>query len=81
SQQENILDTNSDRLARGYFAKAGATFDLGQDRLLLNYDIYHNNNDSYTLSSGIASILVSAKANVYKEGLFDAYDAANTNNV
>ncbi|MFP3834326.1 outer membrane beta-barrel protein [Chryseobacterium sp. SIMBA_028] len=81
SQQENILDTNSDRLARGYFAKAGATFDLGQDRLLLNYDIYHNNNDNYTLSSGIANILVSAKPNVYKEGLFDAYDAANTNNV
>ncbi|MGE8433725.1 TonB-dependent receptor domain-containing protein [Chryseobacterium joostei] len=81
SQQENILDANSDRLARGYFAKAGATFDLGQDRLLLNYDIYHNNNDNYTLSSGIANILVSAKPNVYKEGLFDAYDAANTNNV
>ncbi|WP_276875141.1 TonB-dependent receptor domain-containing protein [Chryseobacterium joostei] len=81
SQQENILDANSDRLARGYFAKAGATFDLGQDRLLLNYDIYHNNNDNYTLSSGIANILVSTKPNVYKEGLFDAYDAANTNNV
>lgn len=81
SQQENILDANSDRLARGYFAKAGATFDLGQDRLLLNYDIYHNNNDNYTLSNGIANILVSAKPNVYKEGLFDAYDAANTNNV
>ncbi|AZB00545.1 TonB-dependent receptor [Chryseobacterium joostei] len=81
SQQENILDANSDRLARGYFAKAGATFDLGQDRLLLNYDIYHNNNDNYTLSSGIANILVSTKPNVYKEGLFDAYDTANTNNV
>ncbi|MEG0927674.1 MULTISPECIES: TonB-dependent receptor domain-containing protein [Chryseobacterium] len=81
SQQEKILDANSDRFARGYFAKAGATFDLGQDRLLLNYDIYHNNNDNYTLSNGIANILVSSNPNVYKEGLFDAYDAANTNNV
>lgn len=81
SQQSNLLDANTDRFARGYFAKAGMTFDLGQDRLLLNYDIYHNNNDNYTLSNGIANILVSQKPNVYKEGTFDAYDAANTNNV
>ncbi|MGU3376686.1 outer membrane beta-barrel protein [Chryseobacterium sp. M5A1_1a] len=81
SQQSDLLDTNTDRLARGYFAKAGMTFDLGQDRLLLNYDIYHNNNDNYTLSNGIANILVSQKPSVYKEGSFEAYDAANTNNV
>ncbi|AZA78362.1 TonB-dependent receptor [Chryseobacterium sp. G0186] len=81
SQQSNLLDANTDRFARGYFAKAGMTFDLGQDRLLLNYDIYHNNNDNYTLSNGIANILVSQKPNVYKEGTFEAYDAANTNNV
>ncbi|MBB6371023.1 outer membrane beta-barrel family protein [Chryseobacterium shigense] len=51
--QDILLHNNTDRIARGYFAKAGVTFDLGQDRLLLNYDIYHNNNDNYTLSNGI----------------------------
>lgn len=44
--------TNSDGQRRGYFAKAAMTFDIGMDRLLLNYDIYHNNNDNYTYSTG-----------------------------
>ena len=51
-QQDELLTSHTDRYARGYFAKSGLTFDLGQDRLLLNYDIYHNNNDNYTLSDG-----------------------------
>ena len=49
---DNLTKTFTDRVGRGYFAKAAITFDLGQDRLLLNYDIYHNNNDNYTLSNG-----------------------------
>jgi hypothetical protein len=28
------------------------SFDIGKDRLLLNYDVTHNNNDSNTLGSG-----------------------------
>lgn len=52
TKQDDLLNSNTDRFARTYFAKAGVTFDLGQDRLLLNYDIYHNNNDNYTLSDG-----------------------------
>jgi hypothetical protein len=28
------------------------TFDVGKDRLLLNYDLTQNNNDSYTLGNG-----------------------------
>lgn len=55
NQQDELLSSNTDRVSRGYFAKAGVTFDLGIDRLLLNYDIYHNNNDNYTLSSGFAT--------------------------
>lgn len=42
--------TEADRVARGYFGKAAMTFDLGQDRLLLNYDLFHNNNDNITKS-------------------------------
>lgn len=43
-----------DKYARGYFAKAATTFDLGADRLLLNYDFYTSNNDSYNTVNGIA---------------------------
>ncbi len=49
---DDLTFTNSDNRRRGYFAKAAVTFDLGQDRLLLNYDIFHNNNDANTFSSG-----------------------------
>lgn len=49
---DDLSTTNTDRIGRGYFAKAAVTVDLGEDRLLLNYDIYHNNNDSYTFSTG-----------------------------
>lgn len=81
TDQDGLLHSNTDRYGRGYFAKSGITFDLGQDRLLLNYDIYHNNNDNYTLSDGLADILTQRNPDVYKEGKYDSYDAANTNNV
>ncbi|TXF76148.1 outer membrane beta-barrel protein [Chryseobacterium sp.] len=50
--QDDLAESNADRIIRGYFAKSAFTFELGQDRLLLNYDIYHNNNDITTFSSG-----------------------------
>ncbi|WP_353148285.1 TonB-dependent receptor [Chryseobacterium sp.] len=78
TQQDNLLDSKTDRFGRGYFAKSGITFELGQDRLLLNYDIYHNNNDNYTLSNGIADILAAAPK-TYKEAQFESSDAARTN--
>lgn len=81
TQQDELLKSNTDRLGRGYFAKSGVTFDLGQDRLLLNYDIYHNNNDNYTSSSGLADILVQKNPNIYREADFNALDAARTNNL
>lgn len=80
TMQDVLLNSNTDRIGRGYFAKSGLTFDLGQDRLLLNYDIYHNNNDNYTASNGIADILV-AVPDTYREVIFEASDAARTNNL
>ena len=79
TNQDNLLLSNTDRTARGYFAKSGLTFDLGIDRLLLNYDIYHNNNTNGTLSNGLADIL--DETNVYREVKFDASDIAFTNNL
>ena len=79
TMQDVLLNINSDRIGRGYFAKSGLTFELGQDRLLLNYDIYHNNNDNYTASNGIADILIAP--NTYREARFEAYDAARTDNL
>ena len=52
SNQDNLAFINSDRISRGIFAKTAVTFDLGIDRLLLNYDFYNNNGDTNNLSSG-----------------------------
>lgn len=80
TMQDVLLNSNTDRIGRGYFAKSGVTFDLGDDRLLLNYDIYHNNNDNYTLSNGLAVIFDKEK-DKYREADFNASDAARTNNL
>ncbi|MDH6251366.1 outer membrane receptor protein involved in Fe transport [Chryseobacterium sp. H1D6B] len=80
TNQDNLLLSNTDRIGRGYFAKSGLTFDLGNDKLLLNYDIYHNNNDNYTLSTGNANIPYKNTA-IIREADFGAFDAAGTNNL
>ncbi len=81
NNQDNLMLSNTDRFGRGYFLKSGLTFDLGLDRLLLNYDIYHNNNDNYTLSSGNADLPYYSDPNIIRETTFDARDAAKTNNL
>lgn len=81
SNQDNLMLSNTDRVGRGYFAKSGLTFDLGQDRLLLNYDIYHNNNDNYTSSNGLADLPYYLNPNIIREGKFSSFDAAHTDNV
>jgi hypothetical protein len=80
TNQNDLLLSNTDRVGRGYFAKSGLTFDLGQDRLLLNYDIYHNNNDNYTLSNGFADLPYKDIKDRIREGNFEAFDAAHTLN-
>jgi outer membrane receptor protein involved in Fe transport len=80
TNQNDLLLSNTDRVGRGYFAKSGLTFDLGQDRLLLNYDIYHNNNDNYTLSNGFADLPYKDIKDSIREGNFEAFDAAHTLN-
>lgn len=81
SNQDNLMFANTDRVGRGYFAKSGLTFDLGEDRLLLNYDIYHNKNDNYTASIGLADVTVLQNPKISREAYFNAFDAANTNNL
>lgn len=49
---DNLTHTNSDNTRRGYFVKTAMTFDIGVDRLLLNYDLFHNNNNMLTESTG-----------------------------
>lgn len=49
---DDLSSTNTDGRRRGYFAKGALTFDMGLDRLLLNYDIYQNDNSSHILSTG-----------------------------
>lgn len=79
SNQDNLVFSNTDRIARGSFAKAGVTFDLGDDKLLLNYDIYNNNNDNLTLSDGSFTIRPISGPDVLNK--FTALDAAKTNSM
>lgn len=56
-KQENnttslLSSTDADRVGRNNYIKSALTFDIGKDRLLLNYDLTHNNNDSHTLGNG-----------------------------
>lgn len=80
-EQDNLLTSNTDRLGRGYFAKSGLTFDLGQDRLLLNYDIYHNNNDNYTGSDGHGDLPYKNDPKDLREAFYTSSDAAHTDNL
>ncbi|MEC5395611.1 TonB-dependent receptor domain-containing protein [Bergeyella sp. RCAD1439] len=50
---DGITSMYNDRLGRGAFMKAALTFDIGQDRLILNYDLNHNNNDARINSNGL----------------------------
>lgn len=55
---ENLMNSKRDQINRGYFARLGLVFNLGQDRLLLNYNINHNNdNDSPKNSGNISGFL------------------------
>lgn len=44
--------TEADRFGRTNFAKSALTFDIGNDRLLFNYDVNYSNNNSNTLGNG-----------------------------
>lgn len=79
SNQDNLVFSNTDRIARGSFAKAGVTFDFGDDKLLLNYDIYNNNNDNVTLSDG--SFIIRPISGPEVLNTFAALDAAKTNSM
>ena len=47
-----VSATNADRIGRTNFIKSGVTFDIGKDRLLLNYDLNYSNNNSNTKGNG-----------------------------
>lgn len=80
-KQDDLLTSNTDRFGRGYFAKSGITFDLGMDRLLLNYDIYHNNNDNYTGSDGNGYLPYQNDPKDLREARYSSSDAAHTDNL
>lgn len=47
-----LSTTEADRFGRTNFAKSALTFDIGNDRLLFNYDVNYSNNNSNTLGNG-----------------------------
>ncbi|WP_379968254.1 outer membrane beta-barrel protein [Epilithonimonas sp. UC225_85] len=52
SEVDDLSKNFSDKTGRGYFGNAAMTFDLGADRLLLNYELNKNNNDNVVSSNG-----------------------------
>ena len=50
SLKNNTIDVLSknytDRVGRSYFLTSAFTFDIGKDRLILNYDVRDNNNSN-----------------------------------
>lgn len=58
-----LSQTNADRVGRNNYVKSALTFDIGKDRLLLNYDITQNNNDSYTTGTGLGFTTNDASVN------------------
>ncbi|MES2811317.1 MAG: outer membrane beta-barrel protein [Bacteroidota bacterium] len=72
SNVTTILSKNeADRINRNTFAKSALTFDLGEDRLLLNYDIIFNKNTSYT----------SAFGTLQDNSTFETFDKGNTKSI
>lgn len=47
-----LSTTEADRFGRTNFVKSALTFDIGNDRLLFNYDVNYSNNNSNTLGNG-----------------------------
>ena len=47
-----VSATNANRIGRNNFVKSALTFDIGKDRLLLNYDLNYSNNNSNTIGNG-----------------------------
>ncbi|RXR18280.1 TonB-dependent receptor [Flavobacterium amnicola] len=66
-----LSNTEADRINRGTFTKSALTFDLGNDRLLLNYDLFYNKNNSYTDAYGTLG----------DNTIFETSDKGDTKNV
>lgn len=56
SEISDLSKNFTDKVGRGYFGNAAMTFDLGKDRLILNYELNKNNNDNAVASSGFGLI-------------------------
>lgn len=52
-QNNTVLsDSDADRINRNNYLKSALTFDLGKDRLLLNYDLNYIKNNAHTFAKG-----------------------------
>jgi hypothetical protein len=66
-----LSKNTANRIFRTTFAKSGLTFDFGDDRLLLNYDLFYNKNNSYTEAFGTLS----------NNTTFETFDKGDTKNL
>lgn len=65
----NLNATDTDRQSKGYFGKAATTFDIGNDRLTLNYDMNYLPNSSQTSEFFIPTGLLLSQGDVQNDKL------------
>ncbi len=83
--RESIIDEIShvftDQIQRGYFVKSALTFDIGKDRLLFNYDLNQNNNDTDNNSSGFIATRTGTSPNYQYQTIdYTTHDLGKTIN-
>lgn len=57
-----ITSIFAENVQRSWFVKSALTFDIGKDKLLLNYDLNNADNDAYTHSAGFEPLTYSPPA-------------------
>jgi hypothetical protein len=69
SQFDALSKNHSNSLGRTYYMNSAFTFELGKDRLLINYDISHNNNGSSITSDEFLNGFTRSNFNSATKGL------------
>ena len=69
SELDGLTRNHSNSLGRTYYMNSAFTFELGKDRLLLNYDINHNNGGSDIITDTFLNGITTSNYNSDSKGL------------
>lgn len=69
SELDGLTRNHSNSLGRTYYMNSAFTFEIGKDRLLLNYDINHNNGGSDIITDTFLNGITTSNYNSDSKGL------------